>query len=752
MEQNQGRMEASPAPAQAPDPQSLYGSAPYYGSLYGAPPTGVALLDPRRLLRRWRTFAMVLALAAVAAVGYLWTAERIYRANSLIELSVRRPRIMTQQPAVIEEQTGAQQSAEVFNTRLERFKGRTMLLAALARLDADHPGVFYPPDARASGKTSPEKTLEKRLRRFEKGLTLTLVRRSRLIRVEFEHPVPEVAAAACNAFTAAAEANAYDENRLTSDAAVVWLEAQAEVQRKELLAAENALLEFRQKYKIDALESQRKTVDAALQEFNQALVEVESREATARALSVRLEELKLDPEKAGDFPAEIPLAEEIRAALEQWRVTVVERDGLLATYTPKHPEIQTRDNMVALYREQALKVLERARATARSNHKLLVDQAETLRRKKDEQIQLAAELEIEIVEHRTRLAALERTRDAADQSFRGILTRIQDARMAADENTATIKTVDPAVVPTRPVRPQPIRTLVLALLLGCIGGLGLIILCDLFEDRVTGPEDFEGRGLPILAVVPHVKGADRSSVATATIRQRFSEVSEAFAGLGAMLDSPRHKEQSKVILVASSIPGEGKTVTSCNLAATLAKKGRRILLVDFDLRRPRLAGIFPIPTGRTDLLTALTGPSHPFVGLPYPAPDCPNLDVIASRPATSSSPADAFGTATVENLMAWARTKYDHVVLDAPPLGLVSDTLALAPLADFTLVMVRPEVSRKRLTWHTIHRLRESGIHSLGLVVNDLDVSRMLYSTYSPYYHYQQHYKTYAPAGENGGG
>jgi receptor protein-tyrosine kinase len=265
------------------------------------------------------------------------------------------------------------------------------------------------------------------------------------------------------------------------------------------------------------------------------------------------------------------------------------------------------------------------------------------------------------------------------------------------------------------------------------------------EDQVVGPEDFENSGLPILAVVPHVKTSERSAVATATIQQRFSLITEAFAGLRAMLDSPQHKDRSRVVLVVSSVPGEGKTVTSCNLAASWAKKGRRVLLVDFDLRRPRLADIFPMPPGQRGLLETLD--QEPDVStianLAYPVADCPGLQVIASRPFSGASPAEVVGTSAVAALIAWARTNFDHVVIDAPPLGLVSDVLALAPLADCMLVMVRPEVSRRRLTWHTIRRFRESGHHSLALVINDVDFSKTAYGGYSPYYHYQKHYQMY---------
>jgi capsular exopolysaccharide synthesis family protein len=748
-------------PANPPAPPA--GSAYYDHPAYGAPPTGWAWLSPRRLLRKWRTIALAMVFAALVAAGYLWSAQKIYLASSLVELSVRRPRILTQQAAVIEDQGGGTQAAEIFNTRLERFKGRSMLRAALARLDAACPGQFFPPSQVVPGFSAAElaetnatttaaiqehldKQREIRLKKFERALTLTLIRRSSLIRVEFEHPDPAVAAAACNAFAETAEASAYEENRTSSDAAVVWLEAQAELQRAELMKAEDALLDYRRQHKIDAMESQRKTVEDALLEFNRALVIADSAEGNARALLAKMDTLRLDPELEGELPSDIPRADEIRAALEKWRGASVARDGLLATFTPKHPEVQAQDNLVVLYRSQALQALERAKATAQANQRLLVDQADSLRSKKDEQGRLAAKLEIQIVERRTRLAALERARDAADQSYRGILTRIQDARMAADENTATIKIVEKASVPAEPIRPQPLRTLALALFLGLLLGVGAVVVLDVLEDRVAGPEDLEGHGVPVLAVVPHMKGADRTAVASASIHQKLHEVVEAFAGLGNMLDSPRFKEQSQVLLVASSIPGEGKTVTSCNLAAALAKKGRRVLLVDFDLRRPRLAGIFPMPAQSLGLLDALTRNIGDFERLVYSVAACPKLDVIASRPNHAASPLEAVGAPAAAGLLEWARGKYDHVVMDAPPLGIVGDTLALAPLADFILVAVRPEVSRKRLTLHTLQRLRDSGIHALGMVVNDLDISKFSYGSYSPYYHYSQHYKTYAPA------
>jgi succinoglycan biosynthesis transport protein ExoP len=722
---------------------------PYEGGIYGET-SSHGLLEPRRILRvvvkKWLTIVLVLLFAGTAAAYYLLTTPKVYQAESLVELSVRRPRLLTQQAAVIEEQAGASQSEEIFNTRLEKFKGRTMMLAALNRLFVVYPAAFGLSGTNTAGTLSDVETFrEKGLSPYQHGLKLTLLRRTRLVRVVFENTDPALAAAACNAFAEAAEASAYDENRISSDAAVVWLEAQAESQRKELLKSDDLLLKFRQEHKIDVLDSQRKTVENALLDFNKSLVDIESREACERDLLSTLEGLDLNPERAGELPAGIPRAEEISLALGKWRAAIAERDNLLTQFTPQHPEVKAKDRGVALHRSQALEALARAKSTTQSNCELLTKQAASLRQKKAGQAQLASELELQIIEGRTRLAGLERSRDSADQSYRGILTRIQDARMAADENTATIKLVEKAAVPAVPVKPRPIRVLALAILLGLMAGGGLALITDAMEDHATSPDDFNGSDVPILAVVPHAKTTERAAVATSTIHQRFSQITEAYAGLRAMLDSPQHKDRSQVVLIASSVPGEGKTVTSCNLAASWAKRGRRVLLVDFDLRRPRLAGIFSMPSGQRGLLEALDQDpdGSSMANLSYPVAECPGLHVIASRPFNGASPAEVVGTPAVAALISWARAHYDHVVLDAPPLGLVSDALALAPLVDCTLVMARPETSRKQLTWHTIRRFRESGHHSLALVINDVDYSRAAYGSYDPYYYYHRNYQAY---------
>jgi capsular exopolysaccharide synthesis family protein len=292
------------------------------------------------------------------------------------------------------------------------------------------------------------------------------------------------------------------------------------------------------------------------------------------------------------------------------------------------------------------------------------------------------------------------------------------------------------------------RVLIVLLLGGMLGG-GLAVVYALvverLEDHVDGVDDVEvGCHVKILGIVPHVECNSRKEMATATLNNRFGVVTEAFATLRSSLDAPDYAGRNKVMLVASSVPAEGKTSTCCNLAVVLARSGHKTLLVDFDLRRPRINSIFPMPAGHTGLLDYLQDAKRDQPGeLPYTVEGCPNLEIIASRPVKGASPAELMGGQKMNKLLAWARENYDRVIIDAPPLGILSDALVLSGLSDFVLVMARPGTSRKRVLRHTIKRFKEYGAANLAAVVNDVDLSKATYDPYSPYHHYAAHSAAY---------
>ncbi|MGD9782960.1 MAG: GumC family protein, partial [Kiritimatiellia bacterium] len=498
-----------PAPLASPGVPAYYGGAPampYYGESPSAA-NPLRPMDPLRLLaiarKKWLTILLAVLFAWGAALFYLSKTPRIYQSRSTIELSVRRPRILNKQEAMIEDPAAMMQIEDTLNTQIEKFKSKTMLPHVVASYRSLYPDDPISDDVLAA--------------RLAGRVSFSLVRHTRLVRVSCLSSIPEFAVKACNAYAAGAEASARAENKAVSDAAVAWLEAQATGQKNKLEASDNALLDARQKYQMDVMAGQRKTVESALLAFNDSLVQIESKASLERKLLEAFEAAELNPEGAGKLPADIPRAADVGVSLERWRAAVTERDALLSRYTPEHPAVVAQDQAVALYRDQAMAALKRAKTTAAANLALYEEQTKGLRAKKEEQLKLASDLDRDILTGGMNIAALERERSAADSSYLGVLFRIQEARLSADENTATVKLVESASVPIQ-VQPRPARILFLALLIGLGIGFGLAFLSYLLEDRVMGAGDVEtGAGIKILAVIPHVRTRNRKEIATASL-------------------------------------------------------------------------------------------------------------------------------------------------------------------------------------------------------------------------------------------
>jgi len=692
-------------------------------------------IDLQRLMRvikhGWKTVAAAVGIAFLVAILYLLVVGKTYRAISLLELSVRRPRIAGQQGAVFDDTYSYVQSDEILNTRLEKFKSRTLYDALIKKI-------------RETTNEVSDLSDRKLMKKLQKRLHMALIRRSRLVEISFDDSDPEFAALVVNAAADVARKMAYEEGKVASDDAVSWLHTQVAIQRKALEDADDALIKFRASNKLDVLKGQRKTVEETLLNINKSLSEVESQLVLAQEVEKTLRNMKVSPETAGAVPLTVPRSAEIQAAMEKWLTAVSERDAVLTRYTEKHPDVIAKNKVINVLQGQVLDAVTRSRETAVATAELLKTQAAGLRKKMDEKRQEAVDLDFEIVKRDGELNALERAREVADVSYKMMLKRIEEARLSADENTTTVKLVERAVPPETPIAPRTFVVLFICSALGLVSGVGLAILKDILEDRIVSAVDLEeGLGIKILGVIPKVDEGDRKDVARICLSDTSSEVCEAFASLRTVLELSKYKESSRVLLVASTIPGEGKTVTACNLAIMSAKSGLKTVLIDFDLRRPQVNRVFPMPKGVGNFYQALhardlSALSH----LPYSSP-CQNLDIIASRTESNIHPAEIVGGQFVGKFIQWVQDHYDRVIIDSPPFSAVSDAYVLADLVTSVLLVCRPGQSRKVATAHAIDRLRLSGANLLGVLVNDISASEGFYPGNSGYYYTHYNYSHY---------
>lgn len=732
-----------------------YGGGAYGGGAYGAygaayyggggegennDDSMLGSLSIQRILRvmmqKWPTLLVSILLGLACGFAYYKTAPVVYRSTATVEMTVR-PKQAYRATAVYNETEGS--ADEILNTRLVKLRSRAVIDMVAERVRADFPNL---------GLSDEEMYLL-----LFTSVTMTPRRNTRLIDISANHTKPEVAQAIANAYAVTAEKFAVEQNRTAAEDSVSYLSSAREERLRKIEKDDQAALDFRVANKIDAMESQKHTIDSVLLNINSSLATMESAETKGVEILAVLKEAAEDPEKASSLPESVPRSSEIAEAQTRLQNVIAERDALLRRYTAKHPDVIEKDAVFALAQRQYADAVGRARETAEANLQLLRKQIAALRQKKEQNEAESAALEVQIVSARMEFERLKRDCGVNETLYNALLRRVEEAQLAIDQSATTTTVVNQATLPKRPISPKASVAFSAGPIAGFILGFLFILVIDRLEDRITGTSDIEGQmKTKVLSLIPHVPHAKRENLAQMSVSRRFSRVAESFAGLRSMLDSPRYRDLTQSVLIVSTQPAEGKTITSCNIASTSALAGRKTLLIDFDMRRPRLARIFGLRENHPASLlhTLHEGDKSKFPELPIPS-GVANLDIVTSRPSSKISPSDLLGSSIVVDFVKWACDNYDRVVIDSPPFGLVSDSIVLGTLVGSVILVCRPDRSRYRAVRHALRRFAEAGARVLGVVVNDVDFGRGAYVSnydYAAYgYSYSYRYGKYGKYG-----
>lgn len=731
--------------------QYAYGYASGYGynSGYGYGEQAAEFLSPRRLLkvlkRRWFMILLLTLFGAGAAVLYFWKAERIFQSTALIEMSIRAPRILND---VVRQEMG--RSEEVFNTRLGRLRGNRFGVLAETRF-----GLLW--DAHGRPVATDERP------DFAK-ISYNMVRQSRLVEIQARASDALVAAISANAAAEAAEAFFEQENRELSDAAVEWLNRQAEVQKAQLTRTEDALLAFRTENRLDTIQAQQEADRLSLLSLNQTLVDVNGELLRTRELLDSVTSIRISAIDDLEIPIALPNRDRIIESIQAHRAARANRALLLERFTERHPTIEEIDFRIQELADDIQREIASAQGTFQQQIRIIEGQREAVTAEIERMRELVSQQELRIVERLARLSALQRERDAAEMAYKSVLSRIEEARLAADEDTATLKVVERGTIPEEPVHPR----LILILPIGVVGGVALGFLLALgaeaMEDRIFSIAELEANiSSRIIGIVPHITGGKRADLAMISLNQKFGQVAEAFNAIRVILDhinltrQRRLKKEgvvspgAQVVMFCSASPSEGKTVSATNVAITSARAGQKTLLIDCDMRRPRLAKVFeealksregaPESFSLLHHLSTVGGRDFEKIILPGPTDQ---LDLIASLSSTDINPADLLGGEKIQNLIAWARQHYDRVIIDTPPIGIISDGLVIAGLSDGVIVVCRSAQTRHRALRHVLLQFKGVGCSVLGIIVNDFNMRKV----HEPLdIHYKDFSNTYSKAG-----
>lgn len=357
----------------------------------------------------------------------------------------------------------------------------------------------------------------------------------------------------------------------------------------------------------------------------------------------------------------------------------------------------------------------------------------------------------QIPEQSFELAQLEREKRLAEGMYSFVRERLQETRMNEESEVGYAEVLSPAGIPRGPVSPDVNRYLLLAALFGIGLGGAVVLVLEKMDTRIRRPDDLKEQGFSIMGAVPsmdaHIESnfggqskvtVDGRTVSTSLtmLLSPMSSSAETYRRIRSTLQFSRPDKDLRVISISSAGKGEGKTTTSLNLAIAIASAGKRTLIVDADLRRPRLHDMIDVPADTPRLSKLLFGDAD-F----DPSALSSSIDNLSILPADTSipNPAEILGSERMGDFVEKLRRHYDFVIFDTAPLLLFSDSISLSKKCDGTLLVAAAGETDIRAFTHAASMLDDVGVDLIGCILNRYDSGAIEYGYgYGYAYSYQR--------------
>jgi succinoglycan biosynthesis transport protein ExoP len=716
-------------------------------------PRQTHLLDYLVVLRKHMWLSLAFLLTVVTAVTIAtFKMIPVYVASAQVEIDRENTSILPFQDSASYEMYWDMEN--YIETQAKILQSETLALQTIQSLELYRHPEFVGEVAgepvtpvRAVTIQDPPQSRPAILGNFLGRMSIKRVPSSRLLEVTFEATDPELAARIVNTHLQNYVEHNFRARYESAMKASDWLAGQLEELKIKVERAEDARIAYERENKIWTIDEKQNITTQKLADLNRELTE-------AQTDRVR-KEARYQMARGGNVDSlpeirESTLLQDLIRRKSELDAQLAEARSRLG---PRYPtvvrlEAQAEELSRTIEREKN-NMLDRLEGDYRAARQREVLLSQALEEQKVEANHMAERL--------VQYNILNREADANKQLYEGLLQKLKEAGISAGLRSSNIRMVDPALIPPAPSRPQKARNLMLALLVGLVGGVGLAFLREYMDNTVKTPDDIEMlTRLPSLAVVPAftiLTGKGRtpkllkgprdpesgSRVALVSYERPQSQISEAFRALRTSLMLSQAEHPPQVILVTSSLPREGKSTAAVNLAVTFAQLGDRTILVDGDMRKPGIGKLLSMSEGsrHAGLSTYLAGVSSlELVTIPHPS--IPNLAVIPAGPIPPN-PADLLSSQRLRDMIAALRGEYKFIVFDSPPVMAATDSIVMSVATDSVLMVVRSGVTPKDAFIRARDQLMGVKSPLLGVVLNAVDTTSPDYYysyRYYPYYHY----------------
>jgi capsular exopolysaccharide synthesis family protein len=712
--------------------------------------------------RRWTVISCFLTILITATI-WTFTTRPVYTGTATLRIEKEEPRIVK-----FEEVVKADSQQDYYQTQYKLLQSRTLANRVIGLLQLDQHADFVQGEQgwRARAESSlrewlvrwipvppppaPEATEDLALASPLTGLFLDRlyvepVRNSRLVKVSFDSHYPDLAARAANTLGEAFIAQQLDGKVEATRYATQFLAKQLDDARQRLGESEENLNQFLKANDILFVSAGDKTGQAQ-DLITQQLMSLSDAWLKARSDRIGKESLVAQAGAQDIYSLPAVLQSSLIAQLKQ---DLVNQEGeykkLGQIFKPDYPRMQQLAQKIAENRRQLSAEIDRAVKALRADYQAAVRNERELEGALAQQRMLARGLADNMAEY----SLLRREVDTNRDLYSALLGRLRETQISAALFTSNIYVVDRAEIPGGPSRPRKSLNLLLACVIGLLGGVGLAFLFEYLDTNIKDAKEVESvLHVPILGLVPSWAALDgrrarrlalaegnghEKPFALVASTEMASVYAEAFRSLRTNLLYSAPEHPPKTIMVTSLNPEDGKTSLVTNLAIALGQLGAGdILLVDADMRRPNLHEILGVEQA-PGLSTFLTGQAE-LTDVVTPTA-IPNLFVIPSG-RNPINPAELLASARLRQAIEMLGSRFAHVVFDTAPVFGVSDAMILAGQVEGVVLVLRQGRASRDAAQRAIRNLMSVRAHLLGVILNDVDVNGHGYYGYYGYHGY----------------
>lgn len=563
---------------------------------------------------------------------------------------------------------------------------------------------------------------------FVSRLTISPIRKTQLVTISFESKSPELASTVVNTLAEEYIESHLEAKLLMTEKASTWLNERLSALKAKLDSSETLLQAYQNQEKLVDIDGVKGIEASELQELNRQL-------SSAKQLRKQSEHIyKLIQSKSNNIQSLISLPEvlnhqliqTVNEASQKSKTKVYE---LLGTYGPKHPvmiaaQSELRSVNENLNNQVRLLVsgISNEYLTAKANEDTLIEAVKA----KGERFRALSSLDAKQKE-------LKREVKTNEQLYNAFFTRLKETKEVGEFQSANARLIDIALPPLLPAKPRKVLIIALALIISLGLGIILAFLFELLNDGMRSIDDIENKlKQRMLGLLPLQKNYRKIGL---PLKHFFSKDEHAFSEsirtIRTSLLLLNIEHEAKVISITSSIPGEGKTTVSINLAFALGQL-EKVLLIDADMRRPSVAKTFTLPSYQVGL-SNITAGTHSFDECLVHDDDS-GIDIITAG-TLPPNPQELLASAAFAELIKQAKEKYDRIVIDTPPTQAVSDAIVVAQHSNSLIYVVKADSTREKVIQSGLARLLTAGVRVDGIVLNHVDLKQAAkYGEYTGYY------------------